>query len=61
MLSVVLVASLAAGGTAAANRGSDPSADGQNVIDPETGTMPDMELPSGCGGGDDWSFDSSVD
>lgn len=61
MLTVVLVASLAGGGTAAANRGIDPSADGQVVIDPETGTAPAMELSGGCGGGDDWSFDSSVD
>lgn len=61
MLAVALIASLAGGGGAAASLGSDPSVgDGQSSIAPETNTTPVMELPNGCGG-DDWSFDSSVD
>lgn len=59
-LAVVLVASLAGGGTAAANFGTDPSADRPTAVTPETNVMPVMDLPNGCEG-DDWSFESSVD
>jgi hypothetical protein len=60
MLAVALIASLAGGGGAAASLGNDPSAVHGNAIVPETSITPVMELPSGCGG-DDWSFDSSID
>lgn len=65
MATVALVATLAGGGSAAANWGSGGVAGGHLGIAAETAlaplliTAPLMELPNGCG--DDWSFEDSID
>jgi hypothetical protein len=60
MIAAALVATLASGGGAAANWGSEPAAaDESTEIATETTLTPIMELPNGCA--DDWSFEGSID
>lgn len=61
MLTVALVATLAGGGSAAAQFGNEGvSADTTNEIVVETTSAPLMELPNGCAG-DDWGSEGSID
>jgi hypothetical protein len=59
ILTVAIVATLAAGGGAGASWGQDPAvADASTEIAVET-TIPVMDLPNGCAG-DDWG-EGSID
>lgn len=61
MLTVAVIATLAGGGSAAANWGNEPAvAGGYSGIAAETAITPLMELPNGCSG-DDWSLEGSID
>lgn len=60
MVTVALVATLAGGGSAAANWGSEGAvAGGHSGVAAEAAIVPLMELPNGCG--DDWSGEGSID
>ena len=59
-VTIALVATLAGGGSAAANWGNEPGvAGGHSGIAGETAIIPLMELPNGCSG--DWSSEGSID
>jgi hypothetical protein len=60
MMTVAAIATLAGGGSAAANWGSEGVvAGGHSGITAETAITPLMELPNGCG--EDWSSEGSID
>ena len=60
MVSVAAIATLAGGGSAAANWGNEGEvAGGHSGIAAETAITPLMELPNGCG--EDWSSEGSID
>jgi len=60
MLTVAVIATLAGGGSAAANWGNEPAvAGGHSGIPAETVIVPLMELPNGCS--EDWSVEGSID
>lgn len=60
MIAVALVATLAGGGSAAANWGGEGEvAGGHSGIAAETTIMPLMELPNGCS--EVWSSEDSID
>jgi len=60
MVSVAAIATLAGGGSAAANWGSEgAAADGHSGIAAETVIAPIMELPNGCS--EYWSSEESID
>jgi hypothetical protein len=60
MATVALVATLAGGGSAAANWGSEGEvAGGHSGVAVETAIMPLLELPEGCS--EQWSSEGSID
>jgi hypothetical protein len=60
MIAVALVATLAGGGSAAANWGREGAvAGGPSGIAAETAITPLMELPNGCS--QEWSSEGSID
>lgn len=60
MVTVAAIATLAGGGSAAANWGSEGAvAGGPSGIAAETAITPLMELPNGCR--EEWSSEGSID
>lgn len=60
MVTVAAIATLAGGGSAAANWGSEgEAAGGHSGIAATTTIMPLMELPNGCS--EEWSSEASID
>ena len=60
MMTVAAIATLAGGGSAAANWGSEGvAAGGQSGVAAETVIAPLIELPNGCS--EDWSSEDSID
>ena len=60
MLTVAVIATLAGGGSAAANWGNEPAVAGRHSgIGADTAILPLMELPNGCS--EQWSSEGSID
>jgi len=59
MVTVAAIATLAGGGSAAANWSNERVAGGPSAIATETAIAPFMELPNGCG--ESWSSEDSID
>ena len=60
MLTVAVIATLAGGGSAAANWGNEPAVvGGHSGTAADTAILPLMELPNGCS--EQWSSEGSID